>query len=131
MKNGCLAPLIVLIAPIVIFVLVAGGLLRWSAGKQSDESAAMTRKVDIVILSQRQERRAASSDRHGYRITYAYQVNGTTYDDEGFVPLRNWRGFPAQVCVDPDAPALHILRQHAEPRCGTYVGTRQNATRRA
>lgn len=113
-------------------VLAAIGVF-WlmAANDAAPDPSALSREVEVTILDYRKEVRASSSYRHAYHFAYAYRVEGTTYVDEQFVPLRY--GPPSerslQACVDPGSPAEHALRLYPDdPPCGKVGGEPQPAT---
>lgn len=109
-------------------VLVIVGMF-WLMAATTPDQSALSREVGVTVLGAREEQRASSSDRYGYRVGYSYRVDRTTYVDDQFVPLRNWEpGWPLQACVDPGSPAEHALRLRPAPPCGEHVGEQQTAT---
>lgn len=54
------------------------------------DQSALSESFAVTVLDVREERRASSSDRNGYRVEYSYRVGETTYVADQFVPARNW-----------------------------------------
>jgi hypothetical protein len=108
-------------------VVVFGGL--WLMAATTPDQSALSREVGVTVLGAREERRASSTKRFGYRVEYSYRVDGTAYVADRFVPLARWRpGWPLQACVDPRSPAEHALRLPRDPPCGENVGDQHAAT---
>ncbi len=107
-------------------VLAAIGVF-WlmAANDAAPDPSALSREVEVIVLDYRREERASSSYRHAYR------VDGTTYVDDEFVPLRYGPPSerPLKACVAPGSPADHgLLLYPDDPPCGRIGAEPQPAT---
>lgn len=113
-------------------VLVAIGVFWLMASNDAGpDPSSLSRGVEVVVLDYREELRSSSSNRHAYHFVYTYQVNGTTYAADEFVPLSY--GPPPErslsVCINPGSPDEHALRLYPDdPPCGKVGGEPQPAT---
>lgn len=103
-----------------LFGMVA--LAGWLLGRTPDQSH-LAEEVTVTVVSAEE---VAKKDGSNWLVDYRYRVRDQWYSGEDAVDSHAWsRDAPLAVCLDPDAPTEHVLKIHADDRCGEeFIATR-------
>lgn len=108
-----------LIAVVVLVLLLWGGLMLLGklAASSFDDTSALTHRLRAHVVDADPHR--SSLSKPGYNIVYRYTFGGTAWRDDGYVLRETWKpGQKLIICVDPDHPSHHAVREVYGSKCG-------------